>query len=150
MYYILDDNNKVKSVFAVGQQYDTIHIQEPRPSEHHQPTFDGEPSTDNFTGWVVDNDELLDDLEEKCMIAVQLHIDSIAQDYGYDDIKSAISYLNSTITEWSSEADSFNQWRDAVWLHCLNLMQDVRSGEVPTPTDEDEVVNGLPDFTNYI
>jgi hypothetical protein len=35
--------------------------------------------------------------------------------WGYDDINSVLSYINSTNNQYKSEAQAVSQWRDQVW-----------------------------------
>jgi hypothetical protein len=70
-------------------------------------------------------------------------MDDAARGFGYDDIRSAITYLNSTNALWQKQALAFNLWRDAVWEYCLNLETQVKTGAQSVPTAQ-QLLTALP------
>lgn len=77
---------------------------------------------------------------------VQYHMDRTAQNYGYDDIKSAVTYADEPIVQkYQIEGQAFRAWRSLVWDSCTKTLFDFQSGTIPKPTAQ-EVVDGLPAF----
>lgn len=77
---------------------------------------------------------------------VQKHMDKAAQSRGYDNIFTAIGYLNSTNEQFRSEAVAFNGWRDAVWVKCHQMLAEFEAGSRPMPRSVDEVLAELPEL----
>ncbi len=75
--------------------------------------------------------------------AVQVHLDSKAQEKGYDNIFTACTYANSTNATFQSEANTFVAWRDNVWAYCYQVMADVQ-GQTRTIPTEVELISELP------
>lgn len=51
---------------------------------------------------------------------IQNILDTTAQKYKYDNIVSAISYMNSLNPVFAKEAKAFSDWRDMVWEWYIN------------------------------
>jgi hypothetical protein len=77
---------------------------------------------------------------------VQSFMDAKAQEYGYDHILSASSYVTSTFPKFKSEGIAFAKWRDDVWLHCYFVLEEWEGGTSKITT-EDELIASLPEFT---
>ncbi len=77
------------------------------------------------------------------MGAVQTHLDSVAQEKGYDNLISAATYATSSNTKFKAEGIAAVKWRDAVWLFCNGYLNDVLAGVKPIPTEE-ELLAQLP------
>lgn len=78
---------------------------------------------------------------------VQNMMDQKAREYGYDDIRSAISYADEpSVPKFQVEGCSFRAWRSAVWAACFQFMEDVKSGSRPMPK-KGEVLASMPAFT---
>jgi hypothetical protein len=75
--------------------------------------------------------------------AIQNYLDTIAQERRYDNIFTAISYVNSTDEIFAREARACLEWRDKVWRTCYNILDDVEAGLRPIPTIE-ELIEELP------
>ena len=75
--------------------------------------------------------------------AIQDHIDSVAKSKQYNDGVSLASYVNSTKTQWKTEAEIFVAWRDSVWEFSFDLLSQVQSGIISQPTI-DQLLNQLP------
>ena len=74
---------------------------------------------------------------------VQKHLDQRAQQMGYDSILSAVSYATSTNPKFQGEGIAFLEWRDQVWAHCADALDEVTTGVRPVPT-ELELLSELP------
>lgn len=75
--------------------------------------------------------------------SIQQHIDATAKAKQYNDAVSLVSYVNSTNTQWKSEAETFIAWRDSVWSYAFDELQKVQQGIIQAPTIE-EFINSLP------
>lgn len=74
---------------------------------------------------------------------VQEYMDSVAKERGYDNIYTAIGYVNSTVTRFKEDAEAANQWRDQVWVTCHKLLDQYLAGEIEALT-LDQVIERLP------
>lgn len=81
------------------------------------------------------------ELESIILIEVQKILDDGAKEKGYDSIISACSYMGST--NFGAEAQSFLDWRDAVWTYVYQAESDIKNGDRSEPTIE-EFLNELP------
>lgn len=81
--------------------------------------------------------------------AIQRWLDQTAQDNGYQDMNSCVSYLNSGITQWAADAKAGSAWRDALWQAAFNWQARVAA----TPPDPIpsvlEILNQLPQPADY-
>ena len=75
--------------------------------------------------------------------AIQKYMDTVAQERGYDNIFTAISYVNSTDEIFAREAKACLEWRDKVWRTCYNILDEVEAGLREIPTIE-ELMAELP------
>lgn len=65
---------------------------------------------------------------------IQLALDTFARTKGYDDIKSACSYAQSTDATFAKEAAYCVALRDTTWRKGYEIIADVQSGKRSTPT----------------
>lgn len=70
-------------------------------------------------------------------VAVQVQVDTVARQRGYDSAVSCASYKDSTISQWVAEAAAFISWRDSVWTYALAELAKVEGGQRSQPTIED-------------
>ena len=77
--------------------------------------------------------------------SVQEHMDKTAQERHYDDIFTAISYVNSSDPVFAAEASALLIWRDKVWRECYSILDDVKAGRRPIPSVT-ELLAELPKF----
>ena len=49
--------------------------------------------------------------------ATQTHLDAHAQAWGYDDLKSACTYIGDPYARFASEALALRNWRSQVWAY---------------------------------
>lgn len=75
--------------------------------------------------------------------AIQKYLDTTAQSRRYDNIFTAISYVNSTDETFAREAQACLVWRDKVWRKCYDILDAVEAGEREVPTME-ELIAELP------
>lgn len=77
--------------------------------------------------------------------ALQLMIDSKAQEKAYADGVSCASYFNSTNELWAAESAAFIQWRDNCFEYGYDYLARVQNGEITDPSI-DAFLNGLPEL----
>ena len=78
--------------------------------------------------------------------AVQVHLDSKAQERNYDNIHTACTYINSSDPVFASEASALLLWRDKVWRECYSILDDVKAGRRQIPSVP-ELLAYLPSFS---
>lgn len=84
---------------------------------------------------------------EQMTIAVQAHLDAHAQELGYDNIFTAVTYADeSAAPKFQAEGLSLRAWRSNVWAACYQIMAEVKSGTRQQPTIV-ELISALPVFS---
>ncbi|MBS0427615.1 MAG: hypothetical protein JSR41_10055 [Proteobacteria bacterium] len=71
--------------------------------------------------------------------AVQIVLDAQARSFGYDDIKTAITYRGDPNPKFAAEAEAFFAWRSAVWTQAYQHLALVQAGGAPMPTAEEAI-----------
>lgn len=67
--------------------------------------------------------------------AVQSLHDTTAQKYGYDSIRSAISYADDpTVAEFQAEGQAFRTWRSLCWQYAYAQLAAVKAGTISVPS----------------
>lgn len=83
---------------------------------------------------------------EAMRTAIQAHMDTAAQSYGYDDVKAAVTYAEEpAVPKFQAEGRAFRAWRSIVWDHAYGVLADVQAGEREQPTIE-ELIAELPEL----
>lgn len=78
--------------------------------------------------------------------AVQNHMDSRALLFGYDDIKTAVTYAEEpSVPRFQTEGQAFRAWRSACWDYCYTLLAAVKAGQRELPS-VDQLVAELPEL----
>ncbi len=85
-------------------------------------------------------------VSELTNIHVQTLLDDFAVTKGYDNINSTISYLNSTVLAYSTEAATASALRDNVWSTLNTYLTDVTAGTLPLPLKVSDIEAVLPTF----
>lgn len=83
------------------------------------------------------------ELQKNFEIAIQAHIDAVAQSKKYANGTVLSGYVFSTIPQWQTEAQTFIAWRDAVWVYAYTELQKAVTGQREIPTIE-EFLTELP------
>lgn len=80
---------------------------------------------------------------------IQIWIDRTAQQNGYDNAVSCVSYLGSNVAQWRQDAEAIRSWRDAVW-QAAHVWRDSLNGQIPEPLpDIEQVIQSLPQPSAY-
>ncbi|MBD1552317.1 hypothetical protein [Pseudomonas typographi] len=67
--------------------------------------------------------------------ATQAHLDAAAQEHGYDNLMTAISYADEpAVARFQADGKAFRAWRSLVWEYAYEQLSAVEAGtrEVPT------------------
>jgi hypothetical protein len=76
--------------------------------------------------------------------AVQAHLDTTAQEHGYDSIYTACTYADEpAVAQFQLEGQALRAWRSLVWAHCHGVMAAVQAQQRAVPT-EAELIAELP------
>lgn len=71
--------------------------------------------------------------------ALQSAMDNEARSYGYDDIKTAITYRGDPNPRFAAQAEAFFVKRSAVWTQAYALLALVEQGQAQFPTVEEAI-----------
>lgn len=78
--------------------------------------------------------------------AIQHFMDDAAKKYGYDDIKSAVTYAEEpAVPKFQAEGKAFRAWRSKCWDYGYKQLAAVEAGDRQQPTIED-IIAELPVF----
>jgi len=78
--------------------------------------------------------------------AIQLHMDNTARHFGYDDIKSAVTYAEEPAVEkFQLEGRGFRTWRSVIWAYAYDQLEKVTSGQRSQPSIA-EFLDELPEL----
>jgi hypothetical protein len=81
--------------------------------------------------------------------ALDRHLDSVANQYRYESIRTMVTYAASVHPKFGAEGKAAVKFRDAVYAHGIKALQDVQAGLRAIPT-EDELIAELPPFTDFL
>ena len=62
----------------------------------------------------------------------QSHMDAYARSWGYDDIRSAVSYVGDPYPRFAAEGLAMRNWRSAVWAYLDTASADPLPDPLPT------------------
>lgn len=78
---------------------------------------------------------------------IQSLLDGKAREFGYDDIKTAVTYADEpAVAKFQQEGMALRAWRSQVWAFGYAWLAEVEAGTRPEPTPE-EILMALPAFT---
>lgn len=84
-------------------------------------------------------------IQKQLTDAVQQVLDKKAQELNYDSCLSVCSYIDSGIQKFDDESRAFRKWRGAVWARGYEILDLVKSGKLPIPSEE-ELIAMLPEL----
>jgi hypothetical protein len=119
---------------AVTGEWMYLDLPEPEPGpEPEEPEGPGEPETPTYPDPPPELDfaARLNALRD----AVQAHMDQTARAYGYDDIKTAVTYAEEpAVARFQFEGQRMRAWRSLVWAACYQILEDVQALRIEEPT----------------
>ena len=71
----------------------------------------------------------------------QYKLDFDAKALGYDDCKTACTYIDTGVLKFDAEGAAFRKWRSAAWDYCYKEAALILRGEKVMPTDEEFIAN---------
>lgn len=78
----------------------------------------------------------LEEIELQKVALVQRHLDSKAKEFGYDDMKNAVTYADEpAVSRFQNEGQALRAWRSLVWEKCYLILDEVKSGKRQIPSD---------------
>lgn len=80
----------------------------------------------------------IEDLIKANINEVQIELDRVAQEKGYDNILSACSYA-ADVNAFQAEGQAFLKWRSDAWAQAYSVLSEVQAGTRPLPTPEEAV-----------
>lgn len=70
--------------------------------------------------------------------AIQTHLDSVAQAWGYDNVYTAVTYADEpAVKAFADEGKALRAWRSRVWSAARQTLADVKDGKTSAPTVAD-------------
>ena len=76
---------------------------------------------------------------------LQNHLDSKANEYGYDNIYTAISYAEEpSVLKFQLEGKAFRAWRSLFWLEANLIKAEIETGSRDIPSSVEELITELP------
>ena len=133
--------NVVTNIILVGEGHQTPE------GETHVATDDariGDAYADGVFTSPPEPKKTLAELKPEYEQSVQVHLDSVARQHGYDNIHTACAYAAAP-NAFQAESQQFIAWRGAVWAAAFAMFQQVEAGTIPLPTPEDAIA-ALPAF----
>jgi len=86
------------------------------------PLDEGNRDYQDYLSWVAEGNTpnpppapTVDEVIARFMPQLQTWMDGIAQQNGYDNVVSCVSYKDSGVAQWAQDAAAMIAWRDAVW-----------------------------------
>lgn len=67
------------------------------------------------------------------LAATQSRLDALAVSWNYDSMLSLVTYIDSLIPRFKTEATVGRDFRDATWLAVVNIQSAVMGGTLPIP-----------------
>lgn len=86
----------------------------------------------------------LADASAALTVDVQAWLDSTAGQNGYDSLASCISYKDSAVAQWATDATAAIAWRDAVWQAAFAWQQSASTNPPATFPTSADVIAQLP------
>lgn len=92
----------------------------------------------------INQEKLQNIIAQRFTEAIQNKLDQTAKAYGYDDIRSAVTYAEEpSVAKFQQEGQAFRAWRSLVWAKAYQVMAEVQQGSRPMPTEQ-EIMAELP------
>lgn len=86
--------------------------------------------------------------KRRLSLVIQEVLDAEARLRYFDNIFTAVTYVNDTNPKFAQDAIQLKEWRSAVWTKAYEIMEKFLSGEIAKPTDQ-ELIDMLPNINDY-
>lgn len=121
--------------------------------EHHAELLDQQgaglcivPGPDGFPVAESPAAPTLDQIQRQLTAVVQRHLDAKAQELGFDNIFTAVTYADEpSVPSFQAHGLALRSWRSKVWGACYALLTQVQSGHAPVPSPR-ALIAALPAF----
>ena len=80
-------------------------------------------------------------------IETQNRLDAFAQTRGYENINSATTYINSSVTKYKNEGTYASSARDSTWNALYQIIEDATDGKREKIVDFSKIESELPSLT---
>jgi len=108
------------------------------------PTEEVQP--ENITVATIDP-FLLNKVAQKVSLEIGEELDRFVKERNYDDVRSCVSYTNSTNPQFKAEADRVIALRDQTYGALYAYLSDVTAGNAPLPKSSQDFRQNLPALT---
>lgn len=81
--------------------------------------------------------------------ALDAHLDSVAQSYRYESIRTMVTYASSDHPKFGAEGRAAVKFRDACYAYGIQVIADVQDGKRGIPT-EAELIAEMPTFESFL
>lgn len=127
--------------YALANGYKVV-VYTTAPGEWYSPVFKpaGSSIQEEWEPWGV---------EQKIMeiqSRLQMVMDSKAAERGYDNIFTALTYIDSKNPKFKAEALALKDWRDEMWTEGYDYIDKIEKGEFEVPNTWEDVEKLLPKF----
>ena len=79
----------------------------------------------------------LKEIEKYFMDRIQEYMDNKAKSYGFDNIVTASTYIDSKVERFKNDSRALLDWRDNTWDKAYTILEDVLTEKREIPTLED-------------
>ena len=84
-------------------------------------------------------------IQELYLKATDEHLNAKAKEYGYDDIKTAVTYADEpSVAKFQTEGQAFRTWRSLVYAYLYEQMELVQNETRTAPASIEELIAELP------
>lgn len=109
------------------------------------------------TEWVFDGTSVINQLIKetpeqtiaRLEAALDRHLDSVANSYRYDSIRTMVTYDGDPYPKFDAEGKAAKAWRSACYALTVEIMNNVLAGNRGVPT-ESELIAEMPLITDYL
>ena len=136
MKYYKDEKNQVYAYEADGSQ--DAYIPETLV-----------PITEAEAYELINPPETLEQTIARLEAALDRHLDSVANSYRYDSIRTMATYDGDPFPKFDAEGKAAKAWRSACYALSIEIMEDVLAGNRGVPT-ESELIAEMPLITDYL
>jgi len=106
------------------------------------PAPEGFDDTQPFN-YIYDGKNFILDISPILIEKTQSNLDAFAQQKGYDNILSVVSYINSSNTTYKNDANTAIHLRDETWTTLNEIINQIKANTIQV-TSYSQIANSLP------